>query len=89
MNSDTDSVPSGESALYASETMTQIRETLETLPRKRREIFVMSRVMGYTNEEIAARLGINKRTVENHITNVLADLRKVIKLLLILCVAWQ
>ena len=89
MMTDTGSTPSGESALFATETISRIRETLERLPQKRREVFVMSRVMGYTNEEIAVRLGINKRTVENHITNVLADLRKVINILLLLCVAWH
>ena len=82
-----ESTPSGESALYASETLTRIRETLETLPQKRREVFVMSRLLGYTNEQISLRLGINRRTVENHITNVLSDLRKVIKVLIVLCVA--
>lgn len=82
-----ESTPSGESALYATETLTRIRETLETLPQKRREVFVMSRLLGYTNEQISLRLGINKRTVENHITNVLSDLRKVIKMLIVLCVA--
>ena len=82
-----ESTPSGESALYATETLTRIRETLETLPQKRREVFVMSRLLGYTNEQISLRLGINRRTVENHITNVLSDLRKVIKVLIVLCVA--
>ncbi len=87
MKTGSESTPSGESALYATETLTRIRETLETLPQKRREVFVMSRLLGYTNEQISLRLGINKRTVENHITNVLSDLRKVIKMLIVLCVA--
>lgn len=83
------SVPSGESALFASETEALIRETLENLPEKRRRVFMMSRQQGYTNEEIARELGIDKRTVENHITSVLSSLRKVIKIVVLLCVCWR
>lgn len=78
--------PSGESALYASETEALIRRTLDALPEKRRRVFMMSRFLGKSNDEIAAELGIDKRTVENHITNVLAALRKVIKFVIVLCV---
>ena len=38
------------------------------------------------NPDIAKELGIDKRTVENHITNVLAALRKVVKMIAFLCV---
>ena len=41
----------------------------------------MSREQGMTNEMIAQALGINKRTVENHITAALSDLRKVISII--------
>ncbi len=80
-----DSVPSGESALYASETYDLIRETLDKLPEKRRRVFVMSRIQGYTNDQIASELGISKRTVENQITSVLATLRRVVRVVF-LCV---
>ena len=79
--------PSGESALYASETEALIRRTLDALPETRRRVFMMSRFLGKSNDEIAAELGIDKRTVENHITNVLAALRKVIKFVIVLCVS--
>lgn len=74
-----DSTPTRESAVYARETEKIIWDTVETLPSKRRQVFVMSRFQGYSNNEIAAELGIDKRTVENHLTNALADLRKVVK----------
>lgn len=79
--------PSGESALYASETEALIRRTLDALPEKRRRVFLMSRFLGKSNDEIATELGIDKRTVENHITSVLATLRKVIKFVVVLCVS--
>lgn len=46
-----------------------------SMPEQRRRIFIMSRYNGIPNAEIAAVLGINVRTVENHITNALADIR--------------
>lgn len=49
-----------------------------TMPEQRRRIFIMSRYKGLPNTEIAAMLGINVRTVENHITNALADIRAVL-----------
>jgi RNA polymerase sigma-70 factor (ECF subfamily) len=39
----------------------------------------MSRIEGFSNNEIAEELNINKRTVENHLTAALADIRKTIK----------
>ena len=84
--SGSDSTPSGESALYASETETLIREALDKMPQKRRQVFMMSRYQGYSNDEIAAKLGISKRTVENHITSVLAALKSLIHLFFVLCV---
>lgn len=76
---DSEETISGESALLASEMDALFRRALESLPQKRRRVFIMSRYEGYSNDQIAAELGIDKRTVENHITSVLSTLRKVIK----------
>lgn len=43
----------------------------------------MSRKDGLSNEEIAQRLNISKRTVENHMTQALAELRKIVYSLLL------
>lgn len=77
--SESGSISSKESDLYASEMETIIWDTVRHLPSKRRKAFVMSRMHGYTNEQIADEMGISKRTVENHITSTLSALRKVIK----------
>lgn len=46
------------------------------MPDRRREVFRLSRQAGLTNEEIAQRLGISKKTVENHLNMALGELRK-------------
>ena len=72
--------------LFARQLMALIRKTADEMPPKRRKIFLMSRFLGFSNSEIADMLGIDKRTVENHITNALATIRQMIKLLVFLCV---
>lgn len=68
-----------EEDLYAKELSLLIDIAIEQMPEQRRRIFKMSRKDGLSNEEISQRLGINKRTVENHITQALADLRVVLR----------
>lgn len=55
---------------------------IDNMPPQRKLIFKMSRKDGLSNEEISHQLNINKRTVENHITQALSDLRKVLKVVL-------
>jgi RNA polymerase sigma factor (sigma-70 family) len=47
---------------------------LQLLPPKCREVFVMSR-KGNTNQEIAVKLIISEKTVEQHITKALRILK--------------
>lgn len=68
-----------EDELYAKDLELLIDISIEQMPEQRKRIFKMSRKEGISNEEIAQQLQINKRTVENHITQALADLRKAIK----------
>ncbi|MGX5818065.1 RNA polymerase sigma-70 factor [Chitinophaga lutea] len=48
--------------------------TLE-LPERCREVFYMSRFQYLTNKEIASRLGVSEKTVENQLTIALRKLR--------------
>lgn len=61
----------------AKETDRQIEQFLHKLPAKRRQVFMMSRRQGLSNSEIAEKLNISKKTVENHLHLVLKELRKI------------
>ena len=54
---------------------TILDDTIASMPDQRRRIFIMSRRQFMTNDEIAEKLGISKRTVEKHISLALSELR--------------
>ena len=54
----------------------QAKKVINQLSSRRREIFLLSREQGYNNEEIAQRLNISKKTVENQITHSLKFIRE-------------
>ena len=49
---------------------------IQELPEKRKEIFSLSRDQGFSNKEIAEKLGISVKTVENQMTSALKYLRE-------------
>ena len=57
---------------------------VEKMPPQRQKIYKMSRESGINNEEIARELSINKRTVENHLSQALTDIRKALFITFIL-----
>ena len=63
----------------ASELQEKIKNSVELLPEKCREIFILSRIGGKKNEEIALEMNISKRTVETQISKALKILRVELK----------
>lgn len=63
----------------ASELQEKVKNAIELLPEKCREVFLMSRIQGLKNEEIAANLNISKRTVETQVSKALKVLRVELK----------
>jgi RNA polymerase sigma-70 factor (ECF subfamily) len=55
-----------------------IETAVEQLPPKRREIFVLSRYHGLSNNEIASVLAISPQTVANQLVSALRTLRDVL-----------
>jgi RNA polymerase sigma-70 factor (family 1) len=58
---------------------TELESYLRNLPKRCQEIFLMSRRQLMSNDEIAEKLGISKRSVENQITHALKHLRVSLK----------
>lgn len=77
-------VENTEELLFANELQALIDLKVEQMPPQRRLVFRMSRVEGLNNDEIASNLNISKRTVENHLTAALSDLRRMLKMALLL-----
>jgi len=62
-----------------SELQEQIKRAYKKLPERTREIFLLSRIDGYSNDEIAKQLNLSKRTVETQISRALRILRNELK----------
>lgn len=59
-----------------SELEEKIRKTIDTLPVERRKVFVMSRYEGLKYKEIAEKLNISVKTVENQMGKALQFMRE-------------
>ena len=62
--------------IQASELAAAVAQTIREMPRKSREVFILSRYENLSNKSIAEKLEISIKTVEAHITNALKMLRK-------------
>jgi len=65
-----------EDKLQETELEQRIYSIVKSLPDQCRRIFEMSRFEGTSNQEIADKLGLSKRTVETQISKALKVLRK-------------
>jgi len=64
-----------------------VERELQELPRRCQEIFTLSRREQLSNDEIATRLDISKRTVENQLTHALRHLRLSMRHFLVILLA--
>jgi len=63
---------------YAKELELLVELTVNQMPQQRKKVYEMSRIEGFTNDEIAQELGIAKKTVENHLNLALKEIKKII-----------
>lgn len=68
-----------DSYVEAKEVQHMVTDTLETMPNKVREIYLLSREEHLSNLEIAERLNISEQTVKNQLSTAMAILRKSMK----------
>ena len=61
--------------IETSQTEATIARTIQNMPKKKKKVFIMSRLDGMSNIETAQKLGISIKTVEAHITQALKLLR--------------
>ena len=61
--------------IYDNDMRQQLRQAVDELPDKRREIFRMRFFENMSNKEIGERLGLTVSTVENHMYLALKNLR--------------
>ena len=65
--------------VIASELEQKISKAIEELPTERRKIFILSRYEGLKYSEIAEKLGISPKTVENQMGKALKYMREHLK----------
>ena len=66
----------GEEEIDTSFRDARIWKAIDDLPEKCREVFLMSKRDGLTNDEIAEELGISVKTVKNQMTKAFSRLRE-------------
>ena len=62
--------------LIEEELKTKIEKTIQSLPDRCREVFILSRMDGLKNKEIAEKLDINIKNVERHLSRAMQTFRK-------------
>ncbi len=72
-----------EDTIETSELEAKINRLMDELPEGCRRVFMMSRVEGKSNQEIADELSISKRTVETQVSKALKVLRNALKIMIL------
>jgi len=65
--------------LEYEEIKTGIDKIVANLPEKRQQVFILSRTEGLSNREIAEKLNISEKTVEDHITHAIKQIKNSMK----------
>lgn len=65
--------------LESTEVREVVRRAIESLPERRREVFVLAHLQDLPYQEVAEVLGISRQTVANQISAALTDLREALR----------
>jgi RNA polymerase sigma factor (sigma-70 family) len=64
-----------EESIYYEELQEAVDKAASLLPKKSKEVFILSRIKHYTNKEIAEELNVSHETVKYHIAYALKFMR--------------
>jgi len=67
------SAPSAESTAMAREDLNLFLQRLEAMPRKRRDVFILVRIYGYSYREASEHLGMTETNIERHVMRGILD----------------
>lgn len=73
----------GEVTIHKTEIYNQLDSLLNSLPKRCKQIFLLSRVRELTNAEISSKLSISKRSVENQLSIAVSYLKSHLRIFLI------
>lgn len=68
--------PSQERRLDGMQRLRRLEATIESLPPKCRSVFLLSRMEGLSNLQVAQRCGVSVKMVEKHLARALAECRR-------------
>ncbi len=72
-----------ENQVTTDELLRMVELEISRMPEQRRKVFLMSRYEDKSYNEIAQELDISPKTVQYHISNALADLKKIVNVMLL------
>ena len=64
---------------FPKERIKLLESAIDQLPKKNREVFLLSKKSGYKHKEIAAQLNISEKAVEKHISLATQSIKKWLK----------
>ncbi len=61
---------------FLEERMKLLESAIDQIPKKNREVFLLSKKAGYKHKEIASHLNISEKAVEKHISRATQSIKK-------------
>lgn len=65
--------PSAQRQLEGRQQLALLSRRLQAMPRKRREVFVLVRIYGFSHAEAAAHMAISEAAIEKHMVRAVCD----------------